>query len=194
MAKKRRARKTSVWKSKKWYTALAPEMFGKTPIGESVADDPEKLIGRAIETTLGDITNDYSKQNTKLIFKLTEVNGNKLSSKFVGHNMTGDYMRSLVKRRSTRIDANTDATTADGYKVRVKSSCFTIQKSRANQIKAIRGIMDAVVRERAKTLDLSQYVQEMVLGKLAADIYKESKHIYPMRRAEIEKSRVIGVP
>jgi len=44
-------------------------MFGKANIGETVADVPEKLIGRVIEVTLGELTNDLSKQNIKLLLK-----------------------------------------------------------------------------------------------------------------------------
>ncbi|RLG34478.1 30S ribosomal protein S3ae, partial [Methanosarcinales archaeon] len=44
------------WKAKQWYTVLAPKMFGEVKAGETVADEPSKLIGRRIEMTLGDLT------------------------------------------------------------------------------------------------------------------------------------------
>ncbi|MDY6965687.1 MAG: 30S ribosomal protein S3ae [Halobacteriota archaeon] len=193
MAKKSQ-RRADGWKSKRWYNVVAPEMFGRSDIGETPSDSPDKLIGRVIETTLGDLTNDFSKQNTKLIFKIYNVDGNTAHSKFIGHNLTRDYMRSMVKRRTSRIDANTDVITSDGYTLRVKSSCFTVKRAKTSHIETIRKIMEDNIISRAKGLELSQYIQEIVLGKLSSDIYKEAKLVYPMRRVEIRKTEVKSEP
>ncbi len=192
MARKTRAgkAKASGWKSKRWYKIFAPEMFGNTIAGETVANDQSLLVGRKLETTLGNLTNDYSKQNTKLIFEITDVTDDAANTRFMGHQMTRDYMRSLVKRRTTKIDAYTDVITRDKYKIRVKSSCFTLKRARTSQICAIRQIMNNVVTEKAKALEMGQYMQEIVLGKLSADIYKSAKRAYPLRRAEIWKTEV----
>jgi len=37
------------------------------------ADEPEKVYDRTIETTLGDLNNNASENNTKLTFKITDV-------------------------------------------------------------------------------------------------------------------------
>lgn len=60
MAKKQVTRETKKlkdkWKSKVWYPVIAPDMFNRVQIGETLADEPEKLIGRTIEVTLQDLT------------------------------------------------------------------------------------------------------------------------------------------
>ncbi|MHC1570020.1 MAG: 30S ribosomal protein S3ae, partial [Candidatus Syntropharchaeales archaeon] len=99
-------RKADRWKTKKWYQIVAPEMFGRTVIGETPADAPEKLIGRAMEVTVGEITNDYSKQNIKLRFRVEDVSGDTANTAFVGHQLTNDYIASLIKRQTSRIDTN----------------------------------------------------------------------------------------
>jgi len=182
------------WRSKRWYTILAPEMFGRSNIGETPSDKPEKLIDRTIETTLGDLANDYSKQNTKLIFKICDVDGDTANSKFIGHQLSRDYIRSLVKRRTSRIDANTEVTTSDGYTLRVKSSSFTIKRARTSHIESIRELMVEKAKAKAEDLELSQYIQEIVLGKLSSDIYKDAKHIYPLRRVEVRKTEILSEP
>lgn len=169
-------------------------MFGRSPVGETVALDPERVVGRVIETTLGDITNNFSKQNTKLRFRVDRVAGDAAYTKFVGHEMTTDYIRSLVKRRTSRIDAIVDVTTTDGYEVRVKPSCFTVKRARANQVKSIREISRTVIAEKVKGLDLNQLIQEVVLGKLSLDIYKEAKMVYPLRRVEVRKTEILTEP
>ncbi|NPV62570.1 MAG: 30S ribosomal protein S3ae [Methanotrichaceae archaeon] len=191
---RRSQRKAESRKAKQWYKVISPEMFGRSPVGETVALDPEKVVGRVIETTLGDITNNFSKQNTKLRFRVDRVAGDAAYTKFVGHEMTTDYIRSLVKRRTSRIDAIVDVTTTDGYEVRVKPSCFTVKRARANQVKSIREISRTVIAEKVKGLDLNQLIQEVVLGKLSLDIYKEAKMVYPLRRVEVRKTEILTEP
>jgi small subunit ribosomal protein S3Ae len=191
---RRSQRKAESRKAKQWYKVISPEMFGRSPVGETVANDPERVVGRVIETTLGDLTNNFSKQNTKLRFRVDRVAGDSAYTRFVGHEMTTDYIRSLVKRRTSRIDAIVDVTTTDGYQVRVKPSCFTVKRARANQVKSIREISKQVVLQKASGLDLNQLIQEVVLGKLSLDIYKEAKMVYPLRRVEVRKTEIVAEP
>ncbi|MDD5614817.1 MAG: 30S ribosomal protein S3ae [Candidatus Methanoperedens sp.] len=186
--------KAEGWKAKQWYNLVAPEMFGKANIGETVADVPEKLIGRVIEVTLGELTNDLSKQNIKLLLKVDSVGGDSAYTKFTGHQLTQDYLRSLVKRATSNIETNISVLTKDGYTVRVKPSCYTIKRARANQVKAIRSIMNSVITSRAREMDMEQFVQEIVTGKLSASIYHDVKPIYPLRRVEVRKTEIEAEP
>ena len=186
--------KAEGWKAKSWYNLVAPDMFGKTNIGETVADVPEKLIGRIVEITLGELTNDLSKQNTKLILKIDRVGGDSAYTKYMGHQLTQDYLLSLVKRQTSAVETNISVITKDGYTLRVKPSCFTIKRARANQVKAIRQIMNNVIAAKAKELDMEQFVQDVVTGKLSAIIYHDVKPIYPLRRVEVRKTEIEAEP
>ncbi len=186
--------KAEGWKAKQWYNLVAPDMFGKASIGETVAEVPEKLIGRVIEITLGELTNDLSKQNIKLLLKIDRVGGDSAYTKFTGHQLTQDYLRSLVKRQTSNIETNISVKTKDDYTIRVKPSCFTIKRARSNQVKAIRQIMNNVVLARAKELDMAQFVQEIVTGKLSATIYHDVKPVYPLRRVEVRKTEIEAEP
>ena len=191
---RRSQRKADSRKAKLWYKVVSPEMFGRSPFGETIANDPERIVGRIVETTLGDLTNNFSKQNTKLKFRVDRVAGDSAYTKFLGHEMTSDYLRSLVKRTASRIDAIVDVTTTDGYQVRVKPSCFTVKRARANQVKSIRELSKKVILERSKSLDLNQLIQDAVGGKISLDIYKEAKMIYPLRRVEVRKTEIVTEP
>lgn len=191
---RRSQRKAESRKAKQWYKVISPEMFGRAPVGETMSYEPEKIVGRVIETTLGDLTNNFSKQNTKLRFRVDRIAGDSAYTKFVGHEMTTDYLRSLVKRRTSRIDSIIDIATTDGYQVRVKPSCFTVKRARANQVKSIREISRNVILEKSKGLDLNQLIQDVVNGKLSLDIYKEAKMVYPLRRVEVRKTQIMAEP
>ena len=191
---KRSPRKVDGWKSKQWYSIVTPEMMGQQEIGETPASDPELLMGRVIEVTLGDVTNDMSKQNVKMSLMVDQVGGDSAYTKYMGHELTRDYLRSLVKRQTSMITAYMDVMTKDGYKVRVKPTCFTIKRAKSSQIKAIRQIMTSIVRRKAQQLDFNTFVQDAVLGKLSAQIYRDVKSVYPLRRVEILKTYVLSEP
>jgi small subunit ribosomal protein S3Ae len=186
-------RKLDKWKNKTWYNIETPEFIGRTVIGTTTTDDSEKLVGRTIETTVGDITNDFSKQNIKLRLAIDNVTGDTANTAFIGHEITTDYLRSIVKRQTSRIDNNLEVTTKDGCKLRIKPIAFTVKRARSSQIRAIREIMGKIVLERAAELDFEHIVEEIVTGKLAANIYRNTKTIYPIRRVEIRKTEVLPV-
>lgn len=187
-------RKLDKWKSKTWYNVETPEFMSRANIGVTPAEEPEQLVGRVVETTVGEIANDFTKHNTKLRLEISEVNGDTASTRFLGHEITTDYLRSIVKRQTSRIDANLDVTTKDGYIVRVKPICFTVKRARTSQIKGIREVMNTIVEKRASELNYEQFIEEAIMGKLSANIYRNAKSIYPLRRVEIRKTEVKSVP
>jgi small subunit ribosomal protein S3Ae len=182
------------WRGKAWYMIVAPPFFGNVELGTVPAEEPEQLIGRVIEATLYDITSDFSHQNLKMFFQINEIEGKTALTLFKGHEYSRDYLRSLVRRRTTKIDGLFNLTTKDGYKMRVAVSALTLSRIKTSQEKIIRNIMDKTVKEKAAALTLDQFVQEMVLGKIASDIYNEAKKVAPLRHVGIRKSKLIAQP
>jgi|GEM_PF-335225 len=191
---KRQQKGVDKWKTKIWFNIVAPEMFGRAAAGETPANSQKQLIGRRIEMTLGDLMGDPSKHHMKMIFEVNGVSGDTATTKFIAHTITKDYMRSLVKRKTSKVDANAVVETKDGYRLRVKASAYTLKRARRRQIKAIRAIMHEEVVHRAKSLTLNEFIREAVLGKLASDIYRKGKQVYPLRRVEIYKTQVLAEP
>ena len=187
-------RKLDKWKSKTWFAVEIPKFMGSNQIGFTPTSDPENLIGRVVETTVGELTNDFSKHNTKLKLEINDVVGDVAHTKFLGHELTTDYLRSIVKRQTSRIDANINVKTKDGYKVTVKPTCFTVKRARTSQIKGIREEMVKIVLKRASEVNYEQFIEEAIIGKLSANIYRNAKYIYPLRRVEIRKTHVLLVP
>lgn len=173
---------------------FAPPMFGETKIGETPASDPRLLEGRVLETTLGDLIDDFSKSHIKLYFQIEKVEGNRALTSFVGHDMASDYIRSQVRRRASKVDCICTVTTQDGYKLRVSSMVTTLRRIQSSQIRAIRAGMREVIERRATERNFDQFIQEVVLGKLSSDIYKVVKKICPVKRVEVRKTKVLSTP
>ena len=63
------------WRGKGWYMVFSPPYFGSVELGSVPAEEPEKLIGRVVDSTLYDITNDFAHQYLKMRFQIAEVEG-----------------------------------------------------------------------------------------------------------------------
>jgi small subunit ribosomal protein S3Ae len=182
------------WRGKAWYMVMSPPYFGNTELGSVPAQEPEKLVGRVVDSTLYDITNDFAHQYLKMRFQITEVDGKTARTMFKGHEYSRDYLRSLVRRRTTKVDGLFSITTKDGHNVRLAVSAFTLSRIRTSQEKVLRAIMNRIVKEKAVALTMDQFAQEMVLGKIASDIYNEAKKIAPLRHVGIRNSKVVTQP
>lgn len=194
MARKKVQRKLDGWKSKEWYNIEAPAYLNRVVVGTTMAGDPGLLLGRNVETTVGELTNDMTKNNTKVILRISNVVGDVATTDLMGHELTTDYVRSIVKRQTSRIDANIEVRTKDGFVIRVKPTCFTIKRARSSQMMAIREMMVDIVKKRASETDFETFMQEAILGRLSAAIYRQAKFIYPLRRVEIRKTQVEAMP
>ena len=97
------------WKAKRWYTIRAP----RTPwsfrvIGETLAEEPEQLIGRNYEVIQNELDGDFSKMHVKVVFRVTDVLGNDAITEFVGHELLKDHVRRQVRRDRGKIDDTID--------------------------------------------------------------------------------------
>ena len=73
-------------------------------------------------------------------------------------------------------------------------SALTLSRIKTSQEKLIRTMMDETAKEKAAGLTLDQFVQEMVLGKIASDVYNKAKKVAPLRHVGIRKSKLIAQP
>ncbi|MGQ9514031.1 MAG: 30S ribosomal protein S3ae [Thermoproteota archaeon] len=179
------------WGAKEWYIVVAPSYFGEKVLGSVPANSPEQLIGRKVEVSLYDITEDPAHYQIKILFKVVSVEGSTANTIFWGHEYTRDYLRSLVRRGSGKIDAIVDVTTANNFTLRIGVVVFTRRKASSSQKKAIRKLISEVVAKKASSLNLEQLAQELVLGKVDSEVHNVVKKIHGIRRTGVRKSRII---
>ena len=181
MAKaKSRRRVRDTWKEKSWFTIKTPLMFEEKEIGETPAKDADLLIGRGVEVTI-----------IKLRFEIDNVAGDVASTKFTGHKTTTDYVRSMIRRGTSRIDASTIVQTKDDRRIKLHVLAVTIRRAKSSQQKYMRQVIIDLLQETAAERTYEELVKSSVNGKLASEIYHTAKKIYPLKRVEIIKSKVI---
>ncbi|MCP1662224.1 MAG: 30S ribosomal protein S3ae [Methanocalculus sp. MSAO_Arc1] len=193
MAKKKQiGRRVEGWKAKSWYKVYTPETYGKVYIGDIVSADPDNLIGRVMAVSLGEIIQDYSKQYIKMRFRINNVAGDAAYTEFIGHEVTRDYLRSHVKRRTSRIDATVTKKVQGGRELQVTITCFTLNRAKLSHVHAIRAKMLDVVDRLAKEMDYETFAKAAVNGDISREIFKESRTIFPIRRIDVIKSEAVS--
>lgn len=195
-SKKGRSRRKVVdsWKLKNWYEVYAPKSFKESFIGQIPSGNTENLIGRTVETLLYDITNNFKDSHIKLSFKVTNVTGQKCETRFIGHELTRDFIRALIHRGSSRVDGIFNYKTADGFIYRVSTFCVTRRRAKGSQKIAIRKIIYQVLNEFAKSSKHGKFVRGIIYGKYAENIAKIVKTIYPLRECQIRKTKLVSFP
>jgi len=182
------------WKAKIWYNILAPPSFDNMTVAETLADAPESLVGRVTEVSLQDLTNDFRKSHIVLYFKVNKVEDNNAHTQFVGHSLTSDYLRRMIRRRKSKIEGVYDVTTKDGAYLRVKPFATTDKRIQNSQKKVIREAMKSTISNEASKTTMSEFVKNILDGKIGSEIYKNCKKLYPVKRIEIYKTEVVSHP
>ena len=182
------------WKSKQWYKIQAPAAFNNHLLGESFADEPAKMLGRKVETTMNELTGDMKQMHIKLFFQVEELADNTAKTTFVGHTMTSDYVRRLTRRGHTKIPAVFDLRTKDGCRIRVKPFAISDRRCQTTQAQAIRDVMQTMLTEAADKNTLSGFLREFLVDDLTTRMYKEARKIHPLRRIEVAKTEILKAP
>ncbi|KAA0005538.1 MAG: 30S ribosomal protein S3ae [Thermoplasmata archaeon] len=180
--------------TKEWYSLIAPAMFGKVKLAETPADDPAKVLGRTVEISLQELTNDIAKAHIKLKFKVVDVSGLEAHTAFIGHSTTSDYVKRMARKHKSKIDGVFDIQTKDGKRIRVKPSAYTAKRLQTSQKRAIRAIMKDVITTLAQNNTFDEFVKHMLNGEIGKQTYKLAKPIYPVKRVEIHKSELLEIP
>jgi len=181
-------------KPKSSYTVYSPPYFGGRELGNTFASDKSQLIGRVLRTSLYALTDDFSKQYLLLKFRIVNVKDNVAETEFHGHAYGREFLRSLVRRGSTKVEGVFDVRTADGFGVRLTATVFAAGKATSSKQRSTRKVMMEVLQDAAKKLTLDQLAQELVLGKTASDIYNAVKKIVSPRHVGVISSKVIEAP
>jgi small subunit ribosomal protein S3Ae len=182
------------WKAKNWYNIIAPPAFDGVTIADTMTDNPDNLINRVTGVSLQDLTNDFRKSHIILNFKINKVEEDKAHTQFSGHTLTSDYLRRMIRRRRSKIEGVYDVNTRDGALIRVKPFATTDKRIQNSQRKVVREAMKKTISDQAKDRTLSEFLKNILDGRMGSEIYKNCKKLYPVKRIEIHKTEVISHP
>ena len=179
------------WKEKRWVTVLAPDPFNNVPIAYIPITDDENAKGRVIEITLFDILKgDPSQHQYKIFFQIDKVTKEKATTIFKKYEYAKEFLRSLIRRGSSKITFILDTKTKDGYIFRIKVIALSHRELNTSRKHALRIIAKDVIEKTVPHMTIDQFVQASCYGKINSDIMAATKKIIHLRHVGLEKVKL----
>jgi small subunit ribosomal protein S3Ae len=189
---RRKGRTKDKWREKRWVTVNAPESFNVVPIAYVPITDDENAVGRVLEVTLYDILKgDPSQHQYKMYFQIDKVDGEKASTIFKRFEYSKEFLRSLVRRGSSKINFIMDIKTKDGYIFRVKVIALTHRQLNTSRQHALRLIVRDIINKTVPEMTVDQFVQATCYSKINSDIMAAFKKVIRVRHVGLEKVKLI---
>lgn len=180
------------WKEKKWVSVSAPDSFNNVHIADIPITDEEKAKGRVIEVTLFDILKgDPSQYQYKLYFQIDKVVGEKATTIFKRYEYAKEFLRSLVRRGSSKINFVIDAKTKDGYVFRIKVIALSHRELNSSRQHALRLIAKKIIEKSVPNMTIDEFVQASCYNKINSDIMAATKKIIHLRHVGLEKVKLV---
>ena len=180
------------WKEKKWVSVSAPDSFNNVPLEDIPITDEEKAKGRVIEVTLFDILKgDPSQYQYKLYFQIDKVVGEKATTIFKRYEYAKEFLRSLVRRGSSKINFVIDAKTKDGYVFRIKVIALSHRELNSSRKHALRLIAREIIEKSVPNMTIDEFVQASCYNKINSDIMAATKKIIHLRHVGLEKVKLV---
>ena len=189
---RRRTRVKDKWKDKKWVTVYAPASFNNVRLAEVPITDEDHVGGRLVEVTLFDILKgDQSQYQYKIYFQMDKVDGDRATSIFKRYEYAKEFLRSLVRRGSSKVNFIIDVGTKDGYVFRIKVIMLTYTLLNTSRKHALRLIARDVISKTVPEMTIDQFVQATCYGKINSDIMAPVKKVFKIRHVGLEKVKLI---
>ena len=189
---RRKGRVKDKWREKRWVTVNAPDSFNNVPIAYVPITDDENAAGRVLEVTLYDILKgDPSQHQYKIYFQINKVDGDKATTIFKRYEYSKEFLRSLVRRGSSKINFIIDIKTKDGYVFRIKVLALTHRQLNTSRQHALRVIARDVINKTIPEMTIDQFVQATCYSKINSDIMAAFKRVIKVRHVGLEKVKLI---
>jgi len=180
------------WKEKRWVTVLAPDSFNNIPVAYVPITSDKTAVGRVIEVTLFDILKgDPSQHQYKLFFQINKVTEEKATTVFKRYEYAKEFLRSLIRRGSSRINFVIDSKTKDGYVFRIKILTLSHRELNTSRKRALRLEAKKQIERIVPQMTIDEFVQAACYGKINSDIMAATKKIIRVRHVGLEKVRLL---
>ena len=180
------------WKEKRWVTVFAPESFNNIPIAYVPITSDKTAVGRVVEVTLFDILKgDPSQHQYKLFFQINKVTEEKATTVFKRYEYAKEFLRSLIRRGSSRINFVIDSKTKDGYVFRIKILTLSHRELNTSRKRALRLEAKKQIERIVPQMTIDEFVQAACYGKINSDIMAATKKIIRVRHVGLEKVRLL---
>ncbi len=180
-----------VKRKKKWFTVVAPEIFKNREISEIPAFEPDDLISRFVEVNLMQVTGVPKDQQKKMLLKITEVKGEKVYTVPSKYYLIYSFIQRSSRRFKEKFISVLKLKTKDNKTIKIKFNIMAEKKLHQRVRAQILEELEARAREKISEINSDNLFIPLTLDKLAAEIRKEIRSVYPINKLLIWKLTLI---
>ncbi len=175
---------------KKWFTVVAPEVFGKNELVEITAYEPNEIVNRPVELNFAQITGNPKDQYKKIILKIISTQGDRALTEPWRFYLQESYIGRMGRRFKEKFHYVVKTNAKDGKNLIVKIYVMSERKLHQN----VRSDIIKAVGEKTKTflatVDGFDFFRQDLMENLAAELRKDVHKIYPVDKLFVWKVAV----
>ena len=179
-------------KKRLWYNIVTPKVFGNKEIGETVSNDPKKLIGRTVNANAKELTGDYKKSHINIKFEINEIKEDKALTSVKEYNVNRSYINRFIRQGVSKVELVTDLQTNDKKTVRVKCvATINGNKVQAEKKKSVRKILIEELKKLIGNMKLDNLVFIATTNKIQRELKDVVNKKIPLKFVEIKSIKLL---
>ena len=191
MAKKDLKKSKIKIKKKIWCKIVAPKSFGSKEIGESYVTKAEDTLNRNMTISLRELTCSMRDQNVKVKLLLSELDGQQIKTKTVGYGVVANFVKKLVRKRTSRLDDVYILRTKDGQAVQLKTLIVTYNRINRSMGLVLRSKLKAMITEELVKGNFDEFVSKVVGIKIQSAAKRAINKMYPVKEVLIRGMELV---
>ena len=179
------------WKTKQWYTVVAPKFLGEVHTTLVVpSSDEANLTNRVVTLPLKEITRDFAHVYTTVRLRISDIKNKNAFTKFIGHSLAREFIATLVRRRREALDVHLPLESKDGVEFQLSALLVTPSPCSEKQKKALRNSLSDELKKRSAAADFVDFIRAILFQQLAAELRRKLSKVYPVKSVEITKTQL----
>ncbi|MFA5406419.1 MAG: hypothetical protein WC307_03630 [Candidatus Nanoarchaeia archaeon] len=174
-------------KKKKWYKLLSPKIFGSKELGETISNDPKKLIGRVITVNAKELTSDFKKSHISIKLAISKVEEESAQTEINGYIVSRAYIQRFIRKGISSIEIIQNLLTSDKQRIRVKCMAIANGNLQTTKKKLIRDRFGKEFEKMVNNMTLDNLVFIATTNKIQKMLVTKLKKTHPLRFVEINK-------
>jgi small subunit ribosomal protein S3Ae len=176
------------WKKKKWFEVYADPVFDNKIIGQTIAIESKKIIGRKIRKNLKELTNSIRDSYYEVTFVIKKTTATKADTEISCFETKSNYLRRIVRRGKSKIEPVFYVITKDNRKLKLKILFITGARYPVSAKKEAQKIIVDAITKSIKTKMLTEAWNDIISQKLAENCRKPLKSLGYINKILISKA------
>ncbi|PIN96145.1 hypothetical protein COX86_00970 [Candidatus Micrarchaeota archaeon CG_4_10_14_0_2_um_filter_60_11] len=179
------------WKRKKWYKIIAPRFLGEAELAQVPATDDDHLMNRVLKIPLREITRDMNHTYVNIFLRVHEIVGSKAFTKLIKHEVSREYLGTMVRRRRDALQVVFPAKSADGVEFNVKAMVITLNRVSGQQKTLLRNEARKFIAAKAAGQSFGDFILDTLYGKTSMESFEHLRKLaVPLYRVEVYKTQL----